>query len=171
MRDLEDVLGDLGGHDVAVVAFGDRHEPIGVFDSGPPQDVGVGAVADHLITLEVPPQHAARRRAGERVGIPVDDDDLVAGSIHVGGDLGADPSATNDHELQSALITGRHRRRPWTSAVRCYDLRACAFPSRLWASWRSGSASGSSRTWRVTGASTRPPRRGRRPPPWFALGS
>jgi len=31
----------------------------------------------------------------------------MACSIHLGGDLGADPSASDDHELQGALIIGR----------------------------------------------------------------
>ena len=97
---LKTCLATCDGHDVAVVAFGDGDKAVGVLDAGPAQDVGVGAVADDLVALEIVGQDAARGSARELVGIPVDDHDLVAGLVHVGGDLRADPTAANDEELQ-----------------------------------------------------------------------
>src|SRR5260370_27684797 len=79
---LEDDLGDLGGHDVAVVAFGHGDEAIGILHAGPPQDIGIGAVADHLVALEIVREHASRGRARELVWVPIDDDDLMTRPAH-----------------------------------------------------------------------------------------
>src|SRR5260370_41045527 len=71
-RDLEDVLRDLGGHDVAVVAFGDCYEAVRTLNSSTTQDVGVGAVAGELSALELFREGAPRRRARALVGAAVD---------------------------------------------------------------------------------------------------
>src|SRR5260370_29489994 len=119
-RDLEDVLGDLGGHDVAVVAFGDCYEAVSILNSSTTQDVGVGAVPDDLVALEVVGEDAAHRRARELVGVAVDDDDIVARPVHVGRDLGSDTAAANDEDLQSPLIIGRPRKRSGMTLARMW---------------------------------------------------
>ena len=110
-RHSEDVLGDLGRHDVAVVALRYSDEAVGVLDARPPQDFRVGSVADDLVALEIVCQHSARRRAGELVRVAIDDHHLVARLVHVGGQLGTHPTAADNEELQGALIIGRHSRR------------------------------------------------------------
>src|SRR5260370_4472510 len=90
--DLENVLGDLRRHDVPVVAFGHGDKPVRMLDPSPSQDVGVGAVADDLVAFEVPGEHPARRGAGERVRIAVDDYDLMARATHFGPDLAPHPA-------------------------------------------------------------------------------
>src|SRR5437588_8808981 len=45
-RHLEDVLGDLSGHDVAVVALRERAKRVHVFNPGSTQSVDVDALAD-----------------------------------------------------------------------------------------------------------------------------
>jgi hypothetical protein len=122
-RHLEDVLGDLRSHDVAVVAFGDGDESVSILDASAAEDVGVGAVADDLVALEVVGQHAARGRARELIGIAVDDDDLVSSPVHVGRDLGADASTTDDQDLQSPLIIGRLPRRSARALARIRPVR------------------------------------------------
>ena len=117
-RHLEDVLGDLRRHDVAIVAFGDSDESVGVLDTGAAEDLGVGAVADDLVALEVVGQDAALGRAGELVGVAVDDGDVVAVAVHLSGDPGADASAADDHDLQRASIIGRASESTSIMAVR-----------------------------------------------------
>src|SRR5690348_6310048 len=100
VRDLEDVLGDLRGHDVAVVAFGHGDEAVGLLDAGAPEDVDVGAVAHDLVAPEVPRQDAAGRGARKCVGIAVDDHDLMAGAVHVGRDLRTNTPTPDDQQPQ-----------------------------------------------------------------------
>src|SRR5438067_10490410 len=106
VRDLEDVLGDLGGHDVAVVALCDGDETVGLLDAGPAEDVDVGAVADDLVAAEVPGEDSPGRGARKGVRVAIHDDDLVAGAIHVGRDLRADTTTPDDQEPQGWLIIG-----------------------------------------------------------------
>lgn len=108
-RNLEHVLGDLRGHDVAIVAFGDGHETVGVLDSGPAQHIRVSSIADDLVALEIAGQDASRSGPRELIRVAVDDDDLVAGAIHLGRYLRTDSTASHNHELQGGLIIGR----PW----------------------------------------------------------
>src|SRR5216683_7026705 len=119
-RDLEDVLGDLGGHDVAVVAFGNGYEAVSILNSSTTQDVGVGAVPDDLVAPEVVGEDAADRGSRELVGVAVDDDHVVARLVHVRRDLGSDAAAANDEDLQSPLIIGRPRRRSGMALVRMW---------------------------------------------------
>ena len=107
-RHFEDVLGNLGRHDVAVVAFSDRHEAVGVFDTRPSEHVGIGAVTDDLVAFEVVGEDSPGSRARELVGVSVDDHHVVAGLVHVGCQLRAHPTAADYEELQGWLIIGRH---------------------------------------------------------------
>ena len=109
-RDFEDVFRNLRRHDVAVVTLCDGHEAVGVLDARSPQHIGVGSVADHLVALEVAGQNTAGRGPGELVGVPVDDHDLMAGLVHVGGDLGTHATTPHNQQLQAALIIGRASR-------------------------------------------------------------
>jgi hypothetical protein len=59
VRDLEDVFGDLRGHDVSVVALRHGNEAVGVFDACPAKDVSVGPIAHHLIAPKFTGQDAA----------------------------------------------------------------------------------------------------------------
>ena len=96
------MLGHLRSHDVAVIALGNGDKAVGVFDASPSQDIRVRAVADDLVAPEIIGQHATRGSAGELVGIPVDDHDLMACLVHIGRKLRADPTAANNEELQGA---------------------------------------------------------------------
>src|SRR4029077_4340210 len=78
----------------------------------PSQNLGVGSVADDLVSLEVVGQDPARGCAGELVGISVDDHNVVTGLVHVGRQLRTHPSAADYEELQGKLIIGRPRARP-----------------------------------------------------------
>ena len=51
--DAERLGGELGGHDVAVVALGQGEEHVGALGAGPAQDVLVGAVAADGVAAEV----------------------------------------------------------------------------------------------------------------------
>ena len=73
--------------DVAVVALGDGDKAVGLLDAGAPEDVDVGAVADHLVASEVAREHATYGGSRKGVGVAIDDDDLVPGAVHVGRDL------------------------------------------------------------------------------------
>ena len=99
-RNLEHMLGDLGSHDVPVVAFCNGDEAVRVLDTGPPQDVGVGAIADHLVAFEIGGQDASGCRPGKLVGVAVDDDHFVAGLVHVRGDLRPNTTTPHDQQLQ-----------------------------------------------------------------------
>ena len=71
----ERLVGELGGHDVAVVALGHRDEDVGVLGAGPAERVLVGAVAAQGVAAE------RRRQPIEGPGRGIDDDHLVAGLV------------------------------------------------------------------------------------------
>ena len=124
---------------------------------GPAQDVGVGAVADHLVALEVVGQHAARGGARELVGVPVDDHDLVAGLVHVGGDLRTDPTAADDQQLQGWLIIGRPFRMGGLPGRRLLGFGRLRFPFTFMGLMALGiGALGRWSTWPATEASILP---------------
>ena len=93
LPDAERLVGQLGGHHVAVVALGHRDEDVGALGAGPAEDVLVGAVAADGVAAE------RRRQAVERLGREVEDDHVVAGGIEVCGEDGADPAAADDDDL------------------------------------------------------------------------
>ena len=112
MRDLEDVLGDLRSHDVAVVALSHGDETVGMLDARTTENIGVGAVADHLLAAKLPGQDATRRGTREGIGVAIDDDHLVALTVHVGRNLRADPATPYDQQPQRALIIESDVSRP-----------------------------------------------------------
>src|SRR5713226_4981358 len=63
-RDVENLAGDLGGHDVPVVAVGERGKALRLLDAGSSKHVLVNAVALHHLPWKVRPQAAE--------GTPVD---------------------------------------------------------------------------------------------------
>src|SRR5206468_2280423 len=128
VRDLEHMLGDLRGHDVAVVALGHGDEAVGLLDAGATQDVDVGAVADHLVAAEVQGEHAAGGGAREGVGVAVDDHDLVARLVHVGRDLRANTTTPHDQQLQVRSIIGRPWSRPGRPRGRLLRFGRVRFP-------------------------------------------
>src|ERR1700730_8782299 len=77
-RNFEDLLGDLSGHDVPIVAFGDCDEGIRVLDTSLAQQLRVRAVADHEGAIELLAKGPARCRTAEGTRLPVDHGDLVA---------------------------------------------------------------------------------------------
>ncbi len=82
--------GELGGHDVPVVALGQGQEQVGVLGPGTAQHVLIRAVAPHGVAGE---------RAGQAVECPrrdVQDDHLVAGLVEHLGHRGAHPAAADD---------------------------------------------------------------------------
>ena len=91
--DAEDVLGDLRGHDVAVVAARRADEGVGVADVDLLEHVDVDAVADVGRAAEVVGQEA------ERGGVDVEDEDVVAFAAQLGRQCGADAAAAHDHDL------------------------------------------------------------------------
>ena len=116
--DLEDVLGDLRGHDVPVVAFRHGDKTVSVLGAGAAQDVYVCAVADHLVAFELSRQNASCRGARKGVRIAIDDDDFMTRTIHVGCDLRADTTTPDDEELQRRLIIGTTVGGPFRSSRR-----------------------------------------------------
>ena len=62
LLDAERLGGQLGGHDVAVVALGQGQEDVGALGAGAAQDVLVGAVAADGL----PPKVAGRRSKARR---------------------------------------------------------------------------------------------------------
>jgi hypothetical protein len=93
--DVERLVGQLGGHHVAVVALGHRDEHVGTARAGPLEDVLVGAVAADRGAAE------GRWQAVERLRRQVDDHDFVARRIEVRGELGADASGADDDDLHA----------------------------------------------------------------------
>src|SRR5207302_5113427 len=90
---LENLLGDLGRHDVAVVAVGEGGEAVRRLDA---------RLAEHVLIDSVPKHHLAGKIAAQPVeGAPVvvNHGDLVAGLGEGQGRHGADAAASNDHEL------------------------------------------------------------------------
>src|SRR5207237_6094998 len=73
LRDLVDVLGDLGRHDVAIIALGQDHEAVRLFHSGSAQQLGVGSVTDHEGPPEVASECASCGTLVERAWPPVHD--------------------------------------------------------------------------------------------------
>src|SRR5438105_8198129 len=69
--DLEDLAGDLGRHDVSIVAVGQGGEPIRRLDAGLAEDIFIDPVAENHLPREVAPQ------AVERAAVHVDDGHLV----------------------------------------------------------------------------------------------
>ena len=68
--DAERLGRELGGHDVAVVAFGQGQEDVGALGAGPPEDVLVRAVAADRLAAE------RGRQAVEGGGRDVEDEHL-----------------------------------------------------------------------------------------------
>ena len=90
--DAEQLFGrELRGEGVAVVALGQREEPVGAVRADPPQHVLVRAVGADRLAREV------RLEPVERVGVDVDDRDVVARPGEALGQAGADPAAADDH--------------------------------------------------------------------------
>src|SRR2546428_7171971 len=133
---LEDVLGDLRGHDVAVVAFGHRHEAVRVLHAGPAQHLRVGAIADDLVAFEIVGQDPPLGCPGELVRVAVDDGHVVSAAVHFGRDLGSDATAANDHDLKSDWLMGSPVQRPSGPETRALPWLACRFPSPLLALMR-----------------------------------
>ncbi len=81
----------LRGHDVAVVAFCEGEEEVGVLGAGPAQGVLVGAVAAQRGATE------RRWEAVERRRREVQDEDLPAGAVQLVGQTGPDATTADDH--------------------------------------------------------------------------
>src|SRR5258706_5753382 len=128
---LEDVLGDLRGHDVAVVAFGHRHEAVRVLDACPAQHLRVGAIADDLVAFEIVGQDPPLGCPGELVRVSVDDGHVVSAAVHFGRDLGSDSTAANDHDLHIESIIGRAVKAPSGPDTRALAWFAVRFPFPL----------------------------------------
>src|ERR1700693_316166 len=103
-RDLEDLERDLGRHDVAGIPIGRGGEAVRRLDPRLAQHVFVDPVAEHHLTLEVAAQPV------EGSPIAVDDGDLMAGVGKRQGAQGADPPATDDHQLHEWKTHSRHYR-------------------------------------------------------------
>src|SRR5438445_5477565 len=69
--DLENLAGDLGRHDVSIVAVGQGGEAIRRLDAGLAEDIFIDPVAENHLPREVAPQ------AVERAAVHVDDGHLV----------------------------------------------------------------------------------------------
>ena len=85
----------LRGEDVAVVALGEREEPVGALDADAPQHVLVGAVGADRVAREVLGQPV------EGIGLEVDDGDLVTRVREAAGQAGADPATAHDDGAHS----------------------------------------------------------------------
>ncbi len=105
-RNAEHVLGQLGGHDVAVVALGQGHDDLGHLGLGAAQDVLVAPVAP-----DRDPAVAARQLL-EGAGIDVDHGHVVAAFVQPDGGLGPHPSTADDDDPhgESASSSVRARR-------------------------------------------------------------
>src|SRR6267143_2629230 len=89
-RDVEDLAGDLGGHDVPVVAVGERGKALRLLDARLAKHVLINTIAQHHLTREVRPQTV------ERAPVDVDDGDLLAvGDQHL-SHHGSHPAASHD---------------------------------------------------------------------------
>ena len=98
LRHVEDVLGHLRGHDVAVVTVRKGAEGVRTFDARPLQHVLVNAVAEQGIAAE------RIAETGERGGRLIDDRDLVVLFGELQGKAGAHPSAAEYHNLHEEWI-------------------------------------------------------------------
>ena len=128
--DAERLVGELGGHDVAVVALGQGQEHVGALGAGPAEDVLVGPVAADGLPAEV---DGSRSKAD---GETVQDDDLVAGAVVGLGDGCADPAASDDDDLHdgSSLIGSRTTQTAHGAFWRMYGMvrpMANSPPNRL----------------------------------------
>src|ERR1041385_1050134 len=101
---VEDVLGDLRGHDVAVVALRHGDEAVRLLGAGAAQEVGLHAVADHEAAPEAVLEDAPGREPAEGAGIAVDDGHLVPAAIELLGEARADSAAADDEDLHRALF-------------------------------------------------------------------
>ena len=95
--------GQLGRQDVAVVALGQREEPVRAFDADAPEDVLVGAIGADRVPAE------ALGELVERVGLEVDDGDLVTRLVEPTRQASADPATADDdgaHLLSRSDLPG-----------------------------------------------------------------
>ena len=95
-RDAELLGGQLGGHDVPVVALGQRQEDVGVGRPGPSERVLVGSVAADGAAPEL------ARQAIEGARRKVEHDDLVAVGVVGLGEDGTDAAGSDDDDLHVA---------------------------------------------------------------------
>jgi hypothetical protein len=102
----EHVLGQLGGHDIPIVALGQGHDDLGHLGFRTAQDVLIPADA-----ANGDPAVAARQTL-EGAGIEVDHGHVVAPLVEPDGGLGAHPSAADDDDPhgESASSSVRARR-------------------------------------------------------------
>ena len=101
MFDLEQLLGQLRGEDVAVVAFGQGEEVVGTVCAQPPQDVLLRSVGAHCLPRKV------RLELVERLAVDIDDRDVVALPGQPLGQAGADAPTANDYRAH--LFTASRR--------------------------------------------------------------
>src|SRR5207302_4311850 len=103
-RDLEDLPGDLSGHDIAVVAVGQRGKAVRCLDAGLAKHVLLDPIAEHHLTVEVGPQPV------EGAAVDIDHGHLVARLRQGDGSHGAYPAAADDdqfHELRpNSTVSG-----------------------------------------------------------------
>src|SRR5712691_12264665 len=123
--DLEDLFCNLGRHDVAIVPIGEGGEAIRRLDSRLAEHVLVDPVAEHHLSAEI----AAEPVKGTPIAI--DDRDLMPCLGQRKRGHGADPSATDDHQLHEwkthSMSSGRAQAgQPQPRAVR---------PGGSWPGW------------------------------------
>ena len=116
----EDLAGGAGHHDVGVVAAGDGGQRAGLLDAGRAQVIAVEP--DAL-------DRAAREplgQAAEGLGLLVDDGDRVATVLQDAGEPGTDPAASDDDDVQRALLFPMDRGAWRASTAESYDRRTRA---------------------------------------------
>jgi len=92
------MLGNLGSHDITVIALGYRYEDISFFNARFYQTCLVKAVADQSRAAEVSGQ------AAEAVGIGIQNGNLMPLSVQQCGQLSADPSRAHNHYFHMANL-------------------------------------------------------------------
>jgi len=89
----EDLLRDLRGHEIPVVALRQRDERIGLLDTGLAEDVEIGAVAEQRRSLEV------LRQMREGGAFEIDHSDVVAAGVEQASEERSGPAAADDDDL------------------------------------------------------------------------
>src|SRR5204863_4667288 len=95
--DVEAAPGDLGDHEVGVVAVGGGDEGVGLLDSGLEERVDLERGADGEAAADLlPGLGLVPVEEGYGLGVLVEHRDFVALGEHLLGDRGTDPAATHD---------------------------------------------------------------------------
>ena len=98
LRHIEDQPGYLSGHDVSIVAIGDRDERIRRFDPCLTQDIFVDPGPDDRFASET------RRKPAKGPAISIDHGHSVSGVIEQPRDPGAHSATTHDHDIHRLAI-------------------------------------------------------------------